>query len=60
MTAINAAEQRILLVDSSKFGKVKNIHFADLEDFDTIITDKDLTEDISQEIRSRGITLFTV
>jgi DeoR family deoxyribose operon repressor len=60
LTAINSAEQRILLVDSSKFGKVNNVHFADLEDFDTIITDFLLPEETRQQIRSRGITLFTV
>ncbi len=60
MKAIRAAEQRILLVDSSKFGEVKNIHFADLEDFDIIITDNELDKNILQEIRGMGITLFTV
>jgi len=60
MTAINAAEQRILLADSSKFKKVKNIHFADLEDFDIIITDNKLPRDIAEKIEKRGITLFTV
>jgi DeoR family transcriptional regulator, deoxyribose operon repressor len=60
MTAINSAEQRILLVDSSKFGKVTNFHFAELEDFDTIITDKSIPEAMVQEIQNRGITLFVV
>ncbi|MCK5196840.1 MAG: DeoR/GlpR transcriptional regulator [Spirochaetales bacterium] len=60
LTALNSAEQRILLVDSSKFGKVNNVHFADLEDFDTIVTDNLLPAELAQEIRRRGITLFTV
>ena len=60
MTALNSAEQRILLADSSKFGKVNNVHFADLEDFDTIITDNLLSKKTAREIRSRGITLFIV
>ncbi len=59
-TSINSAQQRILLVDSSKFGKVNNVHFADLEDFDTIITDNLLSKETEQVIRSRGITLFMV
>ena len=59
-TALNSAEQRILLVDSSKFGKVTNIHFADLEDFDTIVTDNQLPDNIVTEIRNRGITLHIV
>lgn len=60
LTALNSAEQRILLVDSSKFGKVNNIHFAELEDFDTIITDNRLSEEIVKKIRSIGITLLIV
>ena len=60
MTAINSAKQRILLADSSKFGKVENAHFADLEDFDTIITDNLLPVDTAREITRRGITLYTV
>ena len=60
LTSLNSAEQRILLVDSSKFGKVNNIYFADLEDFDIIITDNLLPEKMGQYIRSKGIKLFTV
>ena len=60
LTALNSAEQRILLVDSSKFGKVNNVHFADLEDFDIIITDNLLPKETAQEIRNRGITIFMV
>ncbi len=59
-TALNSAKQRILLADSSKFGKVNTIHFADLEDFDTIVTDNQLPENIVTEIRNRGITLYIV
>ena len=58
MTAINTAEQRILLADSSKFGKVTNFHFADLENFEIIITDKLLPKELANEIRSRDITQF--
>lgn len=60
LTSLNSAEQRILLVDSSKFGKVNNVYFADLEDFDTIITDNLLSEEMGQYIRDKGIKLFTV
>lgn len=60
LTALNSTEMRILLADSSKFGKVNSIHFADLEDFDTIITDNLLPIETAKKIRSKGITLFTV
>lgn len=59
-TAINSAEQRILLVDSSKFGKVNSVYFADLEDFDVIITDTLLPEETRHKIDNKGIPLFTV
>ncbi len=60
LTAINSAEQRILLADSSKFGKVNNVYFANIEDFDTVITDNLITEDTRKQILDKGITLFTV
>jgi len=59
-TSINSAQQRILLVDSSKFGKVNNIYFADLEDFDLIITDSRLSEETEEVVHSRGIALCKV
>jgi DeoR family deoxyribose operon repressor len=37
--AINSSHTRILLVDSSKFDQVKIAHFADMQDFDIIVTD---------------------
>lgn len=60
LTAIGSAEQRILLADSSKFGKVNNVYFANIEDFDTIITDNLISKEIRQQILEKGLTLFTV
>ena len=60
LTALNSAKERILLLDSSKIGKVNTIHFAELEDFDIIITDNLLSPEIAKEIRARGITLYMV
>jgi DeoR family deoxyribose operon repressor len=58
--AIMSAEKSILMVDSSKFGKVGSIHFADIEDFDMIITDTDLPEEIADKIRERGVQIDMV
>jgi len=43
-TALEAAITKILVADSSKFGMVKTGHFADIDDFDIIITDKGVGE----------------
>jgi DeoR family deoxyribose operon repressor len=37
--AISSSLRKILLVDSSKFGRVRSAYFADLADFDTVVTD---------------------
>lgn len=42
--AINSSSMRILLVDSSKFGKMRPCMFSNLSDFDLVITDKFLGE----------------
>ena len=51
-TALKAAITKILVADSSKFGMVKTGHFADIDDFDIIITDKGIDEKILQPIRA--------
>lgn len=40
--AINSSSTRILLVDSSKFGKMRPCMFSNLSDFDIVITDGDI------------------
>ena len=57
---INSAEQRILLVDSSKFSSFKHFHFADLEDFDIVITDNELDVSIIKEIHDIDVDLRLV
>jgi len=43
--AINAASTRILLADSSKFGKIRPCMFATLDEFDMVITDASISEE---------------
>ncbi|MBI9094049.1 MAG: DeoR/GlpR transcriptional regulator [Sphaerochaeta sp.] len=60
-TALEAAITKILVADSSKFGMVKTGHFADIDDFDIIITDKGVDEKILNPIRAiESLQLFCV
>ena len=56
--AIEAAEKKILLMDSSKFDKICPVAFANLEDFDAIVTDKSLSPEWVKFINSLEIELY--
>ena len=60
MAILQSSVQKILLLDSSKFDEVKPAYFADLKDFDTIITDDSLPEEWKQEIEKMNIKLYTL
>lgn len=55
---LSKSQQNILLVDSSKFGKSFFRSFARLSDFDTIITDDELSPKWRDQIQSIGIELY--
>ncbi|GGW24992.1 DeoR family transcriptional regulator [Gemmobacter lanyuensis] len=55
-----AASRRVLLVDSSKFGKVALHLFADLTDFDAVYTDDGLPPETAQQLISAGVRLKIV
>jgi DeoR family deoxyribose operon repressor len=55
--AIQCAQSRILLVDSTKLGRVTPSWFASLEDFDAIVTDSGISMEYVEIARSRGIAL---
>jgi DeoR family deoxyribose operon repressor len=59
-SALESAQTRILLVDSSKFNKIQSLYFADLKNFDIIITDRDIPDEIAREIRGWDIELRIV
>jgi DeoR family deoxyribose operon repressor len=59
-TVLGSAKNRILVVDSSKFGLTKSVYFAEIADFQTIITDSGIPEKYASFIRERGIELITV
>ena len=58
--AINSSNTKILTMDSSKFGKAKAAHFAEMKDFDIIITNNELSERYRQIIRGADIELILV
>jgi len=59
-TAIQSAQERILLVDSSKFGKVQTGFFAEVNDFERIITDDGAPPEIVDAIRDLGVRVDVV
>jgi DeoR family deoxyribose operon repressor len=58
--AIESSETSILLIDSSKIGKICTTHFASIEDFNIIITNDPVDQSIRDEIESKGVELITV
>lgn len=58
--ALRSSLYNILLIDSSKFGKVGSAHYADLRDFNLIITDSGIPSEYSEMIDKLGIQLQIV
>lgn len=52
--------EKILLLDSTKFDVVKPAYFADLSDFDLVITDPLITDEWRSEIERQNIRLHIV
>jgi DeoR family deoxyribose operon repressor len=57
---LKSAKTKILVVDSTKFGKVKIAYFADLQGFDMVITDSEISEEYIEIIRNLGLDLYIV
>lgn len=57
---ICSGAEKILLVDSSKFGVIKPWFIADIDVFDRVITDTGLSEEWQEMIREKGILLEMV
>jgi DeoR family transcriptional regulator, deoxyribose operon repressor len=57
---IESSKDRILLVDSSKFGKVSTCLFAKIDDFSAVITDSGIPEEYAEHIRSCNVELIIV
>lgn len=59
-SAIQSARTRIIVADSSKFGKIRPAYFATLEDVDMIITDTGLSQEWQEYLERLGIELVMV
>ena len=57
---IKSADKRVLLVDSSKFNKIESTPFAELTDFNVIISDKNIPEEYIAHCNSHGVELILV
>lgn len=55
---LESAQTKILLADSSKFGKIFPTAFSRIQDFDIIITDNELSEEWRTAIENENITLY--
>ncbi|HSV30688.1 MAG TPA: DeoR/GlpR family DNA-binding transcription regulator [Atribacteraceae bacterium] len=56
--ALESSDKRILLADSSKFQKVKIGYFAELKDFDLIITDSGIPGSYVSLLQNSGVDLI--
>ncbi|MFA5468877.1 MAG: DeoR/GlpR family DNA-binding transcription regulator [Sphaerochaetaceae bacterium] len=57
---IESSQDRILLIDSTKFGKVSTCPFATIDKFSTVITDSGIPEDYIDYIKESNIELIIV
>ena len=57
---MESSVERILLLDSSKFGKVSTCSFAAIKDFDVVITDQGISAEYAEDIRAQGPKLLIV
>ncbi len=58
--ALQVSQERILLVDSSKFGKVYSAYYAELKDFTTVITDVGVSMEYQKLVTDLGLKLLIV
>lgn len=57
---LRSSKTKILTIDSMKFGKTKIGYFADINDFDIIITDSEISEEYRTIITDSNIELIIV
>jgi len=54
---MGAADKRVLVVDSSKFGVTALIRLAALSDFDVVLTDSGVGPTEAEALRQSGVNL---
>lgn len=57
--SMQVAQQKILLADSSKFGKIRPALFAQISEIDTVVTDSDITPEWVEVLEQHGIEVLT-
>ena len=57
---LESSKTKILILDSTKFGKTKVGYFSDMKNFDIIITDNEIPKEYREIIRANDIELITV
>ena len=55
---INAAEQLIIVADSTKFGHTSLALSCDLTEIDTLVTDSDVTDEWKQRLATADVKLI--
>jgi DeoR family deoxyribose operon repressor len=55
---LRQAQQRLLLADHSKFDTVRTAHFANLEDFQFVVSDKKIPKAYRDAITASGAQLI--
>jgi len=56
--AIETAARKILLVDASKFGKIRTEYFAELSEFDVVVSDSGLADEHRRTLEDLDIELI--
>lgn len=59
-TVLENALQKILVVDSSKFQQVRSSFVANIDEFDTVITDSGITNEWMSVLKVKNIPYFRV
>ncbi|KVS39914.1 DeoR/GlpR family DNA-binding transcription regulator [Burkholderia ubonensis] len=57
-TAMQSSVERILLVDSSKFGKVSTCSFAGVDNFDIVVTDSGIPDAYRHDLEAKGLKVL--
>lgn len=56
--AIASSRQRLLVADSSKFGRIQPAYFADLQEFEAVVTGRELPDEHRQAVEQLGLRVL--
>lgn len=55
---VKAAQTNYLISDSTKYGRIGSFHALDIDKFDGIITDQNLSQVVKVELMEKGLTVL--